>query len=122
MIGPDSTITLDFAIHRLANVIENLVLYPQNMIKNLNQLRGLHASQGILLELTQAGMSREKAYKIVQKCAMKVWDNKEDFKTLLIQDNEVKKYLNSKQIEELFNINKYIKNVSYIFNRVFKNK
>jgi len=122
VIGPDSTITLDFAIHRLANVIENLVLYPQNMQKNLNHLGGLHFSQGILLELTQAGMSREKAYKIVQKCAMKVWNNKEDFKTLLIQDNEVKKYLNSKQIEKLFNINKHIKNVSYIFNRVFNNK
>ena len=84
VIAPDATVTLDFAINRLAGVIENLVLYPKNMKKNLNQLGGLHFSQGVLLALTQAGMSREDAYRVVQKSAMDVWNNKTDFKTLLI--------------------------------------
>ena len=89
VIAPDATVTLDFAINRLAGVIENLVLYPKNMKKNLNQLGGLHFSQGVLLALTQAGMSREDAYRVVQKSAMDVWNNKTDFKTLLINDKNV---------------------------------
>ena len=84
VIAPDATVTLDFAINRLSGVIENLVLYPKNMKKNLDQLGGLHFSQGVLLALTQAGMSREDAYRVVQKSAMDVWNNKTDFKTLLI--------------------------------------
>jgi adenylosuccinate lyase len=120
VIGPDTTITLDFAINRLAGVIENLVLYPKNMLKNLNQLGGLHFSQGVMLALTQAGMSREDAYRVVQKSAMEVWHNKSDFKELLSLDENVNKYLNTDQIELLFDINKHTKNISYIFDRVFK--
>jgi adenylosuccinate lyase len=122
VIAPDATVTLDFAINRLASVIENLVLYPDNMQKNLNQLGGLHFSQGVMLALTQAGMSREKAYKVVQQCAMDVWHNKSDFKELLINDKKVKKYLNVKEIEGLFDIKIHIKNVPYIFNKVFNTK
>jgi adenylosuccinate lyase len=92
------------------------------MQKNLNQLGGLHFSQGVMLALTQAGMSREKAYKVVQQCAMDVWHNKSDFKELLINDKNVKKYLNIKEIEGLFDIKIHIKNVPYIFNKVFNTK
>ena len=120
VIAPDATVTLDFAINRLAGVIENLVLYPDNMLKNLNQLGGLHFSQGVMLALTQAGMSRENAYRTVQKSAMEVWHNKLDFKNLLVKDKNVSKYLNVDQIESLFDISKHTKNISYIFNRVFK--
>ena len=120
VIAPDTTVTLDFAINRLAGVIENLVLYPDNMLKNLNQLGGLHFSQGVMLALTQAGMSRENAYRTVQKSAMEVWHNKLDFKNLLVKDKNVSKYLNVDQIESLFDISKHTKNISYIFNRVFK--
>jgi adenylosuccinate lyase len=119
VIAPDATITLDFAINRLSSVIENLVLYPDNMKKNLNQLGGLHFSQGIMLALTQAGMSRENAYRVVQKCAMEVWNNKSDFKELLINDKRVNKYINKKKIEALFDIKIHTKNVPYIFDKVF---
>ena len=120
VIAPDATVTLDFAINRLAGVIENLVLYPDNMLKNLNQLGGLHFSQGVMLALTQAGMSRENAYRTVQKSAMEVWHKKLNFKNLLLEDKNVNKYLNTDQIESLFDISKHTKNISYIFNRVFK--
>jgi adenylosuccinate lyase len=120
VIGPDATITLDFAINRLSGVIENLVLYPKNMLKNLNQLGGLHFSQGVMLALTQAGMSREDAYSAVQKSAMEVWHNKSDFKELLSSDKNVSKHLSAEQIESLFDITKHTKNISYIFDRVFK--
>ena len=122
VIAPDATVTLDFAINRLAGVIENLVLYPKNMKKNLNQLGGLHFSQGVLLALTQAGMSREDAYRVVQKSAMDVWNNKTDFKTLLINDKNVSKYLNKNEIDTLFDLKKHTKNIPYIFDKVFKNK
>jgi len=120
VIAPDATVTLDFAINRLAGVIENLVLYPDNMLKNLNQLGGLHFSQGVMLALTQAGMSRENAYQTVQKCTMEVWHKKLDFKNLLLKNKNISKYLNTDQIESLFDISKHTKNISYIFNRVFK--
>ena len=122
VIAPDATVTLDFAINRLAGVIENLVLYPKNMKKNLNQLGGLHFSQGVLLALTQAGMSREDAYRVVQKSAMDVWNNKTDFKTLLINDKNVSKYLSKNEIDVLFDLNKHTKNIPYIFDKVFNNK
>jgi adenylosuccinate lyase len=122
VIAPDATVTLDFAINRLASVIENLVLYPENMKKNLNQLGGLHFSQGVMLALTQAGMSRENAYRAVQKSAMDVWNNRSDFKDLLINDKNVNKYLNKNDIEVLFDLKKHTKNIPYIFNKVFKNK
>ena len=119
-IAPDSTITLDFAIDRLTNVISNLILYPENMLKNLNQLGGLHFSQGVLLALTQNGTTREKAYRIVQEISMKVWNKKGDFKKLLLKDQKVLKILTKKEIEMIFDLDKHTKNITYIYNRVFK--
>ena len=104
-IAPDSTITLDFAIDRLTNVISNLILYPENMLKNLNQLGGLHFSQGVLLALTQKGTTREEAYRIVQDISMKAWNKKEDFKKLLLKDQKVLKILAKKEIEMIFDHN-----------------
>jgi adenylosuccinate lyase len=89
MIGPDATVTLDFALHRLAGVIEKLVIYPDNMIANMNKFRGLVHSQRVLLALTQAGVSREDAYRLVQRNAMKVWEEGKDFREELLADEEV---------------------------------
>jgi hypothetical protein len=90
MIGPDATVTLDFALHRLAGVIEKLVIYPDNMLANMNKFRGLVMSQRVLLALTQAGVTREDAYRLVQRNAMKVWEEGKDFKTELLADAEVR--------------------------------
>ena len=119
-IAPDSTITLDFALDRLNSVVSNLVLYPENMLKNLNQLGGLHFSQGVLLALTQNGTTREKAYRIVQDISMKAWGKKGDFKELLLKDQKVLKILTKKEIEMIFDLDKHTKNITYIYNRVFK--
>ena len=119
-IAPDSTITLDFALDRLNSVVSNLVLYPENMLKNLNQLGGLHFSQGVLLALTQKGLMREEAYRIVQDISMKVWNKKGDFKKLLLKDQKVLKILTKKEIEMIFDLDKHTKNITYIYNRVFK--
>jgi hypothetical protein len=89
MIGPDATVTLDFALHRLAGVIEKLVIYPDNMMANMNKFRGLVHSQRVLLALTQAGVSREDAYRLVQRNAMKVWEEGKDFREELLADAEV---------------------------------
>ena len=118
-IAPDSTITLDFALDRLNSVVSNLVLYPENMLKNLNQLGGLHFSQGVLLALTQKGLMREEAYRIVQDISMKAWGKKGDFKELLLKDQKVLKILTKKEIETIFDLDKQMKNITYIFNRVF---
>ncbi len=119
-IAPDSTITLDFALDRLNSVVSNLVLYPENMLKNLNQLGGLHFSQGVLLALTQKGLMREEAYRIVQDISMKAWEKKGDFKELLLKDQKVLKILTKKEIEKIFDLDRQIKNITYIYNRVFK--
>ena len=118
MIAPDATITLEFAINRMANVIDKLIVYPQNMTKNLNLYNGLHNSQRFLLALTQAGVSREKAYRIVQKNALKIWEEKTDFIEELKNDPVVCKYLTTEQINNTFDNNYHIKNVDYIFNRL----
>lgn len=119
MIGPDATITLDFALSRLNNVIENLVVYPEEMQRNLDQLGGLHNSQRILLALTQAGISREDSYQIVQKNAMDSWSNKISFQELLKQDENVKKHLTDADIDNMFNEDYHTKHVDTIFNRIF---
>src|SRR6187399_3085561 len=119
MIGPDATVTLDFALNRLAGVIEKLVVYPGNMQKNLDRLGGLVHSQRVLIALTKAGMAREEAYKIVQKHAMQVWQGKGDFQTLLKKDPDVKKYLSDAEIEEQFDLGYHFKHVDTIFRRVF---
>ena len=118
-IAPDVTITLDFALDRLTGVIKNLIVYPENMLKNMNKSRGLVMSQRVLLALTQAGFSREKAYKIVQRNAMKVWEEGKDFQTELLSDVEVMSVLNENQVRENFDIGYHTKYVDMLFKRVF---
>ena len=125
MVAPDTTITLDFAISRLTSVIEKLVIYPEVMLENLNNLGGLVFSQQILLSLTKKGLSRENAYKLVQKNAMKVWEQpvykrKDLFKNLLLIDKEVRKVLTEKEIVKQFDFNYHTKQINNIFKRVFK--
>jgi len=121
-IAPDTTITLDFALHRLTSVIDNLVLYPKKMMENMNKFRGLIMSQRVLLALTQGGLSREKSYNLVQRNAMRVWNEGKDFKTELLNDPEVLSVLSTKQIKEKFDLNYHTKHVNHIFNRVFNTK
>ncbi|MBA9082213.1 MULTISPECIES: adenylosuccinate lyase [Bartonella] len=118
-IGPDATITLDFALSRLTSVIENLIVYPENMQKNLNKFRGLIHSQRVLLALTQAGISRENAYHIVQRNAMKVWEQGKDFLEELLKDEDVTKALNEADLREKFDLAYHTKHVDTIFRRVF---
>ncbi|GLS87359.1 adenylosuccinate lyase [Cypionkella aquatica] len=118
-IGPDTTITLDFALHRLGGLVEKLVVYPENCLKNMNQFKGLVMSQRVLLALTQAGVSREDSYRLVQRNAMKVWEHGADFKTELLGDPEVTAALTPAQIEEKFDIGYHTKHVDTIFKRVF---
>jgi adenylosuccinate lyase len=119
MMAPDATVTLDFALNRLAGVIEKLLVYPQNMQKNLDRLGGLVHSQRVLIALTQKGASREDAYRLVQRNAMPVWRGEGDFQSLLKKDAEVKKYLSDKEIEEQFDLAYHLKHVDTIFARVF---
>ncbi len=126
-IGPDSTVHLDFALHRLAGVIENLVVYPDKMKANMDRLGGLHNSQRFLLALTQAGEQRESAYRLVQRNAMKVWElfrvngNAGDgaFLNLLLKDDEVRALLSEQQIRDMFDDGYHTKFVDVIFDRVF---
>ncbi|MCV6824056.1 MULTISPECIES: adenylosuccinate lyase [Halocynthiibacter] len=118
-IGPDTTITLDFALARLTMVVDKLVIYPDNMLANMNKFRGLVMSQRVLLALTQAGVSREDSYKLVQRNAMRVWEEGKDFKTELLQDEDVLKALSPEEIEEKFDIGYHTKHVDTIFKRVF---
>ena len=119
MIGPDATVTLDFALVRLTGVIDKLVVYPENMQKNLDKLGGLVHSQRVLLALTQKGASREDAYRLVQRNAMPVWRGEGNFLELLKADADVKKYLTDADIEERFDLGYHTKHVDTIFARVF---
>jgi adenylosuccinate lyase len=119
IIGPDATILMDFMLNRCIGLIDNLVVYPENMMKNLNLMRGLIFSQRILLELANNGVSRENAYAFVQRNAMKVWEQGKDFQTELLNDAEVRKYISEEQIKEAFNLNYHLKHVDTIFTRVF---
>ena len=118
-IGPDTTITLDFALYRLAGLVEKLVIYPENCLKNMNKFKGLVMSQRVLLALTQAGVSREDSYRLVQRNAMKVWETGADFKTELLADPEVTAALSPAEIEEKFDLGYHTKHVDTIFTRVF---
>ncbi|MRJ02075.1 MAG: adenylosuccinate lyase [Epsilonproteobacteria bacterium] len=132
-ILPDGFITLDFALHRLNNVISNLVVYPENMMKNLNLTGGLVFSQRVLLELTKAGVSREDAYKIVQRNAMKVWESIQEgkaplnekgeslFLQYLLEDGELTEKIAPQRIREFFDYDYYTKNVEKIYKRVYGN-
>jgi len=118
-IGPDTTIHLDFALARLTGVIDKLVVYPDNMLANLNKFRGLVHSQRVLLALTQAGVSREDAYRLVQRNAMKVWEQGKDFLEELLADADVRAALSEEQIREKFDLGYHTKHVDTIFRRVF---
>ncbi len=118
-IGPDATITLDFALARMTQVIEKLEVYPENMLKNLHKFKGLVMSQRVLLALTQSGLSREDSYRLVQRNAMKVWEQDKDFKTELLGDADVTAVLSAEEIEEKFDLGYHTKHVDTIFSRVF---
>lgn len=118
-IGPDATVHLDFALHRLANVVENLVVYPERMQKNMDSLGGLIFSQRVLLALTQAGASREEAYSLVQRNAMPAWRGEGAFLDNLKADAEVTTHLSAAEIEKLFDLGYHTKNIDVIFKRVF---
>ncbi len=117
--APDATIALDFALARLAQVIDKLVIYPEAMQRNLDRLGGLVHSQRVLLALTQAGMSREDAYRIVQRNAMQVWERGSDFKSLLGMDPEVAQFLKPAELDALFDLGYHTKHIDTIFARVF---
>jgi adenylosuccinate lyase len=120
MIGPDATVTLDFALARLAGLIDKLLVYPANMQKNLDKLGGLVHSQRVLIALTQKGVAREDAYRLVQRNAMKVWSGESsDFLALLKADPDVRKALSDKELEANFNLDHHFRHVDTIFKRVF---
>ena len=122
MIGPDATATLDFALNRLAGIIDKLVVYPENMRKNLDRLGGLVHSQRILIALTQAGVAREDAYRLVQRNAMRVWRGEGDFLTFLKADKDVRKHLSEAELKANFDLGHHFKHVDTIFKRVFGGK
>ncbi|MCX8279361.1 adenylosuccinate lyase [Phyllobacterium sp. 0TCS1.6C] len=119
MIGPDATVTLDFALARMTGVIEKLLVYPDNMLANMNKFRGLIHSQRVLLALTQAGVSREDSYRLVQRNAMKVWEQGKDFLEELLADQDVRASLSEADLREKFDLGYHTKHVDTIFKRVF---
>ncbi len=121
-IGPDSNITLDFALVRLANLLNNMVVYPKKMIKNLNLTNGVVFSQEVMLELTKAGLTREKAYRIVQKYAKESISKDVNLIDLLKKDKLISSKISEKKINDIFKFSKHLKNINFIFKRVFKNE
>ena len=119
IIGPDSTILVDFMLSRFTSVVEQLVIYPEAMEKNLNLTNGVFFSQGIMLALAKKGMSREDAYRVVQKTALKSWDTNKDFKDIIKKDGTVKKHLSAREIERCCSLNHYLQYIDHIFERVF---
>jgi len=119
VIAPDAFILTDFMLARLTGLLDKLIVYPENMQKNLNKLQGLIFSQQILLLLTQRGVSREDAYAMVQRRAMEVWEGKGSFKDLLEQDEDILRYIKKEELNDIFNIQHHLKHVNTIFDRVF---
>jgi len=119
-IGPDATITMDFALNRLNNVIENMVVYPDNMMKNLERFNGLVFSQRVLLALTQKDISREESYLMVQRNSMKVWNNEGTFYELIKKDEEICSILTNDEIDDIFDLNYHLKHIEEIFQRVLE--
>jgi adenylosuccinate lyase len=119
VIAPDSTILIDYMLSRMTEIIRKLVVYPKRMQQNLKLNRGLIFSQQILLGLAMRGVSREAAYKMVQKCAMDAWKKKKDFKELILNDSDIRKYLKIEEIETLFDVKAQLRHVNTIFTRVF---
>jgi adenylosuccinate lyase len=120
MMAPDANILTDFSLARMTNIISNLVVYPKNMMINLNKLNKLPMSEGLMLALTQKGLPREKAYKMIQINAMEVWKSGKDFSKLLIEDKEVRQHLSVKEINQILDINHSIKKTNQIFKKIFK--
>ena len=119
MIAPDATILIDYMLNRLTSLVENLIVYPENMKANLEKMGGLAFSESILLHLTQKGLSREEAYGVVQRNAMRVWEKGGDFRTLLSQDETIKRLLSQKELDALFDARTHLRHVDDIFRRVF---
>ena len=120
ILAPDITTAVDFSLFRLNNIIQNLLVYPENMKKNLNLLGGLHKSQNILLALMQKGLLRQKAYSIVQKCAMDTWNNKKQFEEIILKNKEIRNYLNDNELKDIFKKNESIENLNLIYENKFK--
>ncbi len=119
IIAPDSTILMDYMLNRLTGIITKLIVYPERMKENLEQMKGLVFSQQILLALAEAGITREEAYELVQFQAMKVWNEKKDFQTLIMNDSRIMELLGKERIKEIFDVNYHLKYISAIFHRVF---
>ncbi len=122
VIAPDATILLDFMLGRFTGLVENLIVYPERMLANLNLTRGLIFSQQVLLKLIEKGVSREEAYAMVQRNAMKTWEKEGDFKALLLKDREVRKHLGAAELEDTFRVENFLGQVDYIYDRVFKGR
>ena len=119
VIAPDATILLDFMLHRFTGLIDKLVVYPDRMLDNLNMTKGVIFSQKVLLKLIEKGMSREDAYSIVQRNAMKSWHEGIEFRHLLLTDDEVGRYLSPPDIEDIFRFENFLHHINFIFGRVF---
>ena len=119
VIAPDSTILIDYMLHRLDRIMSGLVVHPDNMIKNLNKTKGLIFSQQVLIKLAEKGLERQKAYVMVQRNAMKVWESGKDFKGLIMEDEDICRILSKREIEEMFDVNYHLTHVDDIFERVF---
>ena len=117
IICPDSTIALDYMLAKMTDLIENLLVYPENMVKNLEITSGLHFSQTILLELAKRGVSREDAYRMVQRNAMEVWKTRENFADVLKRDQDLTALISAEEIDEICDLQKSIRHVDYIFQR-----
>ena len=122
VIAPDATILLDFMLSRFTRLVDELVVYPERMLENLNLTRGVIFSQMVLLKLVEKGMTREKAYAVVQDNAMRAWLEGIEFKDLLLSDKRVKSVLGSREIGEVFRLENFLGNVDYIFKRTFRGK
>ena len=120
VMAPDANILLDFSLSRMNNIVANLIVYPKNMKRNLNLLNKLSMSEGLMLAMTQKGITRERAYKLVQRNAMQVWKTNEDFEVVLNKDKEIKKYLSNKEIKSLLDFSHALKKTDFIFKKVFK--
>ena len=118
VIIPDSTNIMDYMLNKMIVLMDNLLVYPENMLKNLNKTGGLIFSQEVLLALVKKGITREESYALVQRNAMQVWEAGKDFKTLLINDPDITKLLNNDEIESLFDLQKVIKNINKVFERL----
>jgi adenylosuccinate lyase len=119
VIGPDSTILIDYMLHRLSGIVKNLIVYPERMKENLHKMKGLIFSQQVLLKLSNLGLSREKAYEMVQRNALKVWDTGKEFQSLLLEDRDLREYLTEKDLEDIFSMEYHFKHVDDLFARVF---